>query len=118
MVEFGDYAENIADQYLSLIENSRAYITRMEYAYGSVIIYWEISHHCCGITDSGSINMPIQYLWEPDWKEKLIAEQKEAEAKKKVEAAEKAAIEKRERAVAKRKRELEQLAKLKLKYEE
>lgn len=117
MSEYGEYAENIADKYLSIIGKPRARITHLEYTYGGVIIHWQESARCC-IIDGGSLDMPIHYLWEWDWETKLIAKLKQDEDKRKAEAKKQADIEKREKAKAKRKREIAQLAKLKAKYEE
>lgn len=119
MVEFGDHAESIADRYLNIIlfGKPRARIISMEYIYGSVILHWEESARSC-VIDGGTIDMPIHYLWERDWEEKLIAKLKQDEDERKAEAKKQADIEKRERAVTKREREIAQLAKLKLKYEE
>lgn len=116
MEEFGDYAEKIASQYLS-INNSYAYLKHLEYGYGVITIHWEESARCC-VIDGGTIDMPIQYLWEPDWKAKMIAEQEDIKAKNKAKAKKEADALKRKMAKDNRKRELAQLAKLKLKYEE
>ena len=117
MGEFNEYAEREAAKYLKIICNSYAYITHLEYNYGVITIHWEESARSC-VIDGGTIDMPIDYLWDREWETKLLAKIKQDEDEKKAEAQKQADIDKREKAKAKREREIAQLAKLKLKYEE
>ena len=87
--------------------------THLEFYRDTITIHWTESYW--GQQDeTGSIDMPVSYLWEWDWETKLTAKLKRAEAKRRHEDK----IAERKAAEAEQKRELEQLAKLKLKYEE
>ena len=113
MSQFQDHAEYIGEKYLSLRGRDRAYITRMEFCGDTIDLYFEESYCSCCHPDSDSLPMPTSYLWDKDWEE----QEKQYKLEREAEARAKKAREEQSRLEAKTKRELQQLAELKAKYE-
>lgn len=113
MDEFQDRAEDLAEKYLKSLGHRRASITRLEYDLERIGIRYETSNCSCCQPDTDYESMPTRYLWDDDWEkeiDQIIAKRKKDEQEKKERDRKRAEA-------ANRKRELNQLAALKAKYE-
>lgn len=114
MPAFQEHAENIAEKYLESLGHTRAWITRLDFEGGDTIcINYEASHCSCCPPDHESEYMPIRYLWDENWEEEIDG----IIAKRKAKAEREEAERKRKAEEAQRQRDLDQLAKLKAKYD-
>jgi hypothetical protein len=106
-----DHADDIARLYIESL-NLRGSIERIEFT-GNDSIEITYDDYRCGCSDINTEIMPIEYLWDENWQDKIpqILEERRLHA----ERAE-AEIERR-REEGNRADELKQLAKLKAKYE-
>lgn len=119
MADFNKHVETVAEELLALQGIGVDYIEDLDYfdKPGMVVVVYQPWPAGRYRVDSGCISMPIEYLWEENWKEterlRLIAEKKET---KRLADLERSKLEK-EQEEAREKRDRKEFARLKKKYE-
>ena len=111
---FQRHIDTITEYYIEAMGHRRCNISSMDWCNGNIDLGIEIYHcSCCG-PDYARESMPVEYLWDEDWKQemdKLSEERKETVAKKR-----KAELQKYKD--DEKAKELKQLAALQAKYKE
>ena len=111
--DFEEFVEERITAYEKSQGNGDGYSSDIEYGGSHISYVWNVSRCGCCPPDYESGNMPVKYLWDDNWLEEVLAEQKRKE-----EAAERKAIGAAEKArIAKEKREREKYEELKRKFE-
>jgi len=111
--DFEEFVEERISVYERSQGNEHGFSSDIEYGGSDISYVWNVSRCSCCPPDYESRRMSVKYLWEEDWLEEALAEQK-----RKKEAAERKAIADAEKAhIAKEKRERAKYEELKLKFE-
>ena len=116
MQEFTEHAENVIDIFLSVNNRWNRGIESIEYYSDELYVSYDASRcGCC--RDTESITMPMEYLWEEDWKEKELARMENEKKEKERLAKRKEAKEEKDKKKAKEEKDKKDYTRLKKKFE-